>query len=737
MLPLLTLAFEDQVFKNLSDVDKILQIPPHVLDRTGGRLEIPLDPKKLELRVMRKAVRAKDGWHIDPVAGQPYSSARGFLVKAGAKAGYIDKVSFYCFRRAMIDYINSPQFTDSDRRAAAGHNEDSHVQAGAYLSKNTRIDTASVLTGQKEVADAGGAVRGLRVFHGVPDGISAQGRQEVAEDEELVELVQELVPLRNAVLKEHDTLSAAREAGAESYTAYFTAYRASENLRWRLLRAKKREETRDAVSNHIDSVLAMAQTDDPDWEALLQQDDPDAAPQAGGSGSAQPDEAQGDDDLALEGGDEALPPPKIVDRRAAELAERASSLRPMLAASPNALQTLADAVFGRTGPHTLTSLIALMRSAGRERAQDARSPGVHFDKDRCCPACRRDWEAILGDKMKSRKGALGLKEEQEHVAACIRKVLGRQLREAEEAVEDAQGARIPCPKGCKTDFANVIERGKHLSEQHSRDTHCGIKHDDGTVCQHVFGTDFTFHLETRHGFIATVSSVAPLASIAHCIPCQAWICGAGPVKQHADGHATEITDILADPLAAATGKQGGARLCPFCLADDCLEPDDRLKALGSNLAHQQHIAHHIVSLHLMGEEAPCPFTGCDAEHASPAALADHLIDTHHIFIAGHVPGTFSRGTILDGDLTKLLLNKATRKKLDKSLGPPLSSDEELETMRVPELRDLAQQLGVTIVKPGGGRHKNRTQLLADIQAAKDAEEPTDRKKRQDADADLA
>lgn len=70
----------------------------------------------------------------------------------------MDNISFYAFRRTMIDFTNSPDFTDSDRRAAAGHNEESHVQAGVYLSKNTKIDTASFLTGQSSVADAGGTV---------------------------------------------------------------------------------------------------------------------------------------------------------------------------------------------------------------------------------------------------------------------------------------------------------------------------------------------------------------------------------------------------------------------------------------------------------------------------------------------------------------------------------------------------------------------------------------------------
>lgn len=84
MLPPLALAFEDEVFKGVSDIDKLLKMPARALDKTGGKLEIPLDPAKRTLRVMRKAVRAADGWHIDPVIGQPYLSARGFLLKVGS-----------------------------------------------------------------------------------------------------------------------------------------------------------------------------------------------------------------------------------------------------------------------------------------------------------------------------------------------------------------------------------------------------------------------------------------------------------------------------------------------------------------------------------------------------------------------------------------------------------------------------------------------------------------------------
>lgn len=52
MLPLLALAFEDEVFKGVSDIDKLLKMPARALDKTGGKLEIPLDAKRT-LRVMR------------------------------------------------------------------------------------------------------------------------------------------------------------------------------------------------------------------------------------------------------------------------------------------------------------------------------------------------------------------------------------------------------------------------------------------------------------------------------------------------------------------------------------------------------------------------------------------------------------------------------------------------------------------------------------------------------------
>lgn len=269
LLPLLSLALEDGVLKNVKDIDKLLAMPPLVLDRTGGVLEIPIDPAKKSLRVMRKAVRKPDGWVIDPVIGQPYASARGFLVKVGAKAGCIDKISFYAFRRTMIDFINSPEFTESDRRAAAGHNEESRVQAGSYLSRNTKIDTASFLTGKETVADAGAAVRGLRFFDGIPDAISAKGLEEVAQDEELVALVAQIQPLHDAVLAQFPTLSAAREAGSQLYAEYWDAYTTYQNRRNCLIRAKRREETEATVSSHIDSVLLMAQADEPDWDAIL------------------------------------------------------------------------------------------------------------------------------------------------------------------------------------------------------------------------------------------------------------------------------------------------------------------------------------------------------------------------------------------------------------------------------------------------------------------------------------
>lgn len=102
MLPLLALAFKDKVFKAEIDIDKLLRMPAHVLDRTNGILEIPHQPEVESLRAMRKAVRGTDGWYIDPVAGQPYASARTFLPKVGAKAGCIDTISLYVSRRTMI-----------------------------------------------------------------------------------------------------------------------------------------------------------------------------------------------------------------------------------------------------------------------------------------------------------------------------------------------------------------------------------------------------------------------------------------------------------------------------------------------------------------------------------------------------------------------------------------------------------------------------------------------------------
>lgn len=45
------------------------------------------------------------------------------------------------------------------------------------------------------------------------------------------------------------------------------------------------------------------------------------------------------------------------------------------------------------------------------------------------------------------------------------------------------------------------------------------------------------------------------------------------------------------------------------------------------------------------------------------------ITKHHILIAGHAPVSLCQSEQLDGDLTKMQLNKATRAKLDKSLGP--------------------------------------------------------------------
>lgn len=126
--------------------------------------------------------------------------------------------------------------------------------------------------------------------------MSNQGLEEIARGEQLMELVAEIKPLHNAVLAQYPSLSAAREAGSDAYASYWSAFSAYQNHRFKLIKAKKREETQAAVSDHIDSVLAMGQSDSPDWDALLATLDPDSS---AASSSAGPSALAGDSSATL------------------------------------------------------------------------------------------------------------------------------------------------------------------------------------------------------------------------------------------------------------------------------------------------------------------------------------------------------------------------------------------------------------------------------------------------------
>lgn len=116
--------------------------------------------------------------------------------------------------------------------------------------------------------------------------MSNQGLEEIARGEQLMELVAEIKPLHDAVLAQYPSLSAAQEAVSDAYASYWSAFSAYQNQRFKLIKAKKREETQAAVSDLIDSVLAMAQSDSPDWDALLATFDPASSAASSLAGSS-------------------------------------------------------------------------------------------------------------------------------------------------------------------------------------------------------------------------------------------------------------------------------------------------------------------------------------------------------------------------------------------------------------------------------------------------------------------
>ncbi|EIM80084.1 uncharacterized protein STEHIDRAFT_135406 [Stereum hirsutum FP-91666 SS1] len=188
LLPILYLAFDDNIFEDLQTPEELLT--PRLLPTAIHELRIR--PSKNELLILRRQNLTPDGPVIDPQLAMPYSALYRQLYASSIDAGFPFHFTMYAARRGAGQRITTT-LSEDERKQAMGHTDSSETWIKAYLGKINHADLQSVQVDRAVDSDQTslfGRASGLasRADPNAPKQLTIAQRQELENAPELVAL---------------------------------------------------------------------------------------------------------------------------------------------------------------------------------------------------------------------------------------------------------------------------------------------------------------------------------------------------------------------------------------------------------------------------------------------------------------------------------------------------------------------------------------------------------------------
>jgi len=98
----------------------------------------------LKTLIFRRDERVADGVVTSPTLALTYSQFRDCLNRLGLAAGFLEKLTSYCFRRGTANVVDRAA-TDAVQDQVMRHNPNSAVYNGAYINERVLFDVLSTI----------------------------------------------------------------------------------------------------------------------------------------------------------------------------------------------------------------------------------------------------------------------------------------------------------------------------------------------------------------------------------------------------------------------------------------------------------------------------------------------------------------------------------------------------------------------------------------------------------------
>ncbi|KAH7364055.1 hypothetical protein BKA65DRAFT_603155 [Rhexocercosporidium sp. MPI-PUGE-AT-0058] len=140
---LVSLVIADEAFEapSLTTAERVFE---HKV--WGPVVSTPLSWKQemLKTPIFRQDEKAADGVGTSPTPALTYSQFRDCLNRLGLAAGFLEKLTSYCFRRGTANVVDRTA-TDAVRDQVMRHNPNSAVYNGAYINERVPFDVLSAV----------------------------------------------------------------------------------------------------------------------------------------------------------------------------------------------------------------------------------------------------------------------------------------------------------------------------------------------------------------------------------------------------------------------------------------------------------------------------------------------------------------------------------------------------------------------------------------------------------------
>ncbi|KAI8593817.1 hypothetical protein BDZ88DRAFT_101495 [Geranomyces variabilis] len=143
VVPLLSLALEDDVFEHAKTAAEILAVSEEMIREFNNKFPLTLKKSVRKKCVLRIGERLDESWVTSAVVGLSYEAFVGRFDHLTKFAGLYERTTLYCLRRYAVDLMAKNKVADVDLKQTAGHNPCSIV---FQISKLTHRETPRPVT---------------------------------------------------------------------------------------------------------------------------------------------------------------------------------------------------------------------------------------------------------------------------------------------------------------------------------------------------------------------------------------------------------------------------------------------------------------------------------------------------------------------------------------------------------------------------------------------------------------